>query len=136
MNRVGRWGWVRTIGAGLTLAGTAVVFVLLIFPTSAAADHGNACKTDDGSVQIFSFTPHKAKAGSDTVVTIYGQHLDVVEDVILGGTTAKNQSNIDNFTYVDNTIQFTVPADAHSGKIAVGTTTSPCLAWSGSSLRV
>src|SRR6476660_10059628 len=124
MNRVGRWGWVRTIGAGLTLAGTAVVFVLLIFPTSAAADHGNACKTDDGSVQIFSFTPHKAKAGSNTVVTVLGQHLNVVEDVILGGTTGKNQSNI-TFTNVGDTIEFTVPADAHSGKIAVGTTTSP-----------
>ena len=128
-----KWvGW-KGIGAVLTLAGAIVGLVVLILPTSAFGGPGCGGST----MRIFNFDPPSAKAGSNTVVTIYGANLKEAEDSVWVGPKG-NQTPTSSFTYANNVITFTVPTGAVSGPIALASTShNPgCMTFSQRSLRV
>jgi len=123
------WGRLRAVGAVLTLALAITATVVLLVPTTASGR--TACPGIGSRIGISKFDPHAAKAGSNTVVTVWGSHLGEVSDVAVG---PKGKQTFVKFDYSDNTIQFTVPSDAVSGPIYIQSCTSS--AWSKSSLRV
>src|SRR5207248_1449282 len=87
-----KWvGW-KGIGAVLTLAGAIVGLVVLILPTSAFGGPGCGGST----MRIFNFDPPSAKAGSNTVVTIYGANLKEAEDSVWVGPKG-NQTPTSSF---------------------------------------
>jgi hypothetical protein len=90
-----------------------------------------ACPGFGSRIGISKFDPHAAKAGSNTLVTVWGSHLGEVIDVAVG---PKGKQTFVKFDYSDSTIQFTVPSDAVSGPIFIESCTAS--AWSKSSLRV
>jgi hypothetical protein len=126
---IGGRGRLRAAGAVLTLAGAITAVVVLLIPTTASGR--TACPGFGSRVGISKFDPHAAKAGSNTLVTVWGSHLGEVIGVAVG---PKGKQTFVKFDYSDNTIQFTVPSDAVSGPIFIESCTSS--AWSKSSLRV
>jgi len=126
---ISRRGRLRAVGAVLTLAGAITAVVVLLVPTTASGR--TACPGIGSRIGISKFDPHAAKAGSNTVVTVWGSHLGEVSDVAAG---PKGKQTFVMFGYSNNAIQFTVPSDAVSGPIYIQSCTSS--AWSKSSLRV
>ena len=126
---IGGRGRLRAAGAVLTLAGAITAIIVLLVPTTASGR--TACPGIGSRIGISKFDPHAAKAGSNTVVTVWGSHLHEVSDVAVG---PKGKQTFVVFTYGDNAIHFTVPSDAVSGPIYIQSCTSS--AWSKSSLRV
>jgi hypothetical protein len=109
-------------GATVNAAGTIITFTL-----PATATNGVLSMTARGGVgtsnllivqanpTITSFTPTSAGAGVGAVVTVTGRNFVNVTDVTVGGVAAP-------FTVVNaNTLTFTVPAGAATGRIIVGT---------------
>ena len=138
--RLRRWGWVRTAGAALTLAGTTVVFVILILPTSAFAGAAPYC-AGDNTIRIFSFSPNGAKAGSDgsdSQITVLGANFqEEVTNLYIG--LGKKQVEVSTWTSIgDNTILFNVPPGATTGKLVVASSSgnASCMAISKRDLRV
>jgi len=112
--RAGRPGLVRKVVAFLTLAVAVTVAVVLLLPPAASSK--SACPGIHSRVRIKGFDPPKAKAGSDTVVTVWGSHLDEVLSMAVG---PKGRLTYVMFVHADNVLQFEVPADAVSGPIWV-----------------
>jgi hypothetical protein len=96
-----RFGWVRSVGALLTLIGVAVVFVVVILPTTAFGSSksakGGSCK-----IRFKSFTTDKAFTTDDSdernAVAIFGSNLDRVDEVAFGG---KGQWIAGSFSFID-----------------------------------
>jgi hypothetical protein len=102
-----KFGWVRSIGAVLTLVGVAVVFVVVILPTtalgSAKSAKGGSCKT-----KFKSFTTDKAFRSDEdnpgeedaSVVAIFGSNLDHVDAVQFGGPSGKEWISASSWTFI------------------------------------
>ena len=113
------WGWARSVGAALTLAGTTVVFVLLILPATASAGHAPYCEGDN-TLRIMNFTPNHAKAGSNQAVEIFGANfIEEATNVYIG--VGKKQVEVTDWSNDgDNTITInSIPSGATTGKIVV-----------------
>jgi hypothetical protein len=135
-----RFGWVRSIGASLTLAGVAVVFVVVILPTTAFGSSksakGGSCKT-----KFKSFSTDKAVRddNSQAGVAIFGSNLDHVDNVQFKGLSGSKIDYINASTWeYDNGYIVADPAlDSLGvpGKIRLVDTTGPgtCYAYSSSS---
>jgi hypothetical protein len=128
VQRARRRGLLRSIAAGLTLAGAIAAVAVLAVPTASGK---SACPGIGSRVRINGFDPHKAKAGSNTEVMVWGSHLGEVSDVYIG---PKGKQTHVHFKYIDNKIFFHVPDNAVSGPIQIVSCTSSD--WSHSSLRV
>src|SRR6476619_8085857 len=90
-------GRLRAVGAVLTLAGAITAIVVLLVPTTASGRA--ACPGFGSRIGISKFDPHAAKAGSNTVVTVWGSHLGEVSDVAVG---PKGKQTFVVFTYSHN----------------------------------
>jgi hypothetical protein len=137
-DRFRRWGWVRSVGAALTLAGTTLVFVLLILPATASAGHAPFC-ANDNTLRIQNFTPNHAKAGSNQEVMIFGANFqEEAVDVFIG--VGKKQVEVTDWDSIgDNTIVIhSIPSDATTGKLVVASSSPPngCMAISKKMLRI
>jgi hypothetical protein len=83
-----RFGWARSIGAFLTLVGVALVFVVVILPTtafgSARSAKGGPCQFTFKSFSIDKTARENEGAGA---VAIYGSKLYNVDDVQFKGVS-------------------------------------------------
>ncbi len=92
MKRVlARFGWVRSTVAALTLAGVAVVFLVVILPTAFGSSKASkkTCK-----IRFKSFSTDKAfltqdDPGEKGAVAIFGSNLHSVDQVQFGGSAGK-----------------------------------------------
>ena len=113
---------VAILGATVNATGTAISFTLPLTATngvlSITARGGVGTSTlfqVDAAPTITSFTPTSAGAGVGAVVTITGRNFVNVTDVSVSALSAP-------FTVVNaNTITFTVPAGATTGRLAIST---------------
>ena len=143
--RVRRWGWVRSVGTALTLAGAIVVFVVLILPATATAGHPRYC-AGDNTLRIFGFSPNKGKVGADgdnAQITLLGANFhEEAVDILIGNSKGKGVlvSTWDFANPVDNTIIFTIPDGAPTGAQHIIVQTSSgsagCMAISKSTIRI
>ena len=124
-----RRGLLRSIAAGLILAGAITAVVVLFLPATASGR--SACPGFGHRPTIKKFDPHKAKVGSNTPVTIWGSHLGDVHTVLVG---PKGNQTAQTFQNIGDTIVFTVQVGTVDGRIQVIACGGS--AWSGSSLRV
>jgi hypothetical protein len=98
-----RFGWARSIGALLTLVGVAVVFVVVILPTTAFGSSKAAkggCK-----ISFKKFSTEKDARDDDgadetSTVAIYGSNLDRVDRVQFGGPSNEAWITASSFTFV------------------------------------
>jgi IPT/TIG domain len=137
-DRLRRWGWVRSIGGVLTLAGTTLVFVLLILPATASAGHGPYCDGDN-TIRIQNFTPNHAKAGSNQEVMIFGANFNEESEAVFIGLGKKQVEVTDWDSIGDNTIVInSIPSDATTGKLVVASSSGMdgCLAISKKKLVI
>jgi len=141
--RARRWGWVRTIGAALTLAGATVVFVVLILPATATAGHPPYC-AGDNTLRIFSFSPNKGKVGADganSQITLLGANFqEEAVEVLIGNSKGKGVL-VSTWTSIgDNTILLNIPDGAPTGAQHIIVQTSSgstgCMAISKSTIRI
>jgi hypothetical protein len=116
-----RFGWVRSIGAGLTLASSAVVFVVLILPTIASGASKGTCP-----ITITGFTPTKGHANTiypddnATQVTIMGKGLGQVDQVYFSAGKGSQLAYASTWdTYSGGVIKAEVGYYARTGKITL-----------------
>ena len=127
-----RW---RRVLAFLTLTGVAALVAVLIVP-AASSSRAQRCFSNK-KLEIFRFYPHFAKAGSNTVVHVDGSNLGVVVYVAIG---PKGNQTTTPFNHVGDSLEFTVPAAAVTGKIFIQECGPPVgpphTAWSDTVLHV
>jgi hypothetical protein len=117
MSRFRSFGWVRSIGATLTLVGVAIVVVVVILPTAA---FGSAKAAKGGCKIAFkSFSNAKEFRPSDDsagVVAIFGSNLDRVDQVYFGGPAEKQWIPAEEWDYHSSGQYITAePADESVG---------------------
>lgn len=130
--------WLKSIGAALMLAGTAVVFVVLFLPTGAAARSTPVC-TLEASIKGFQFIDKAHDVFGDTdgstdssfgYVAIYmsdASHVHLVWFRAAKGTSGVNGWVASSSVWGDsgaNTLYAEVPGNAAKGKIRVSNASS------------
>jgi hypothetical protein len=127
--------WRRHAAAFLALTGTAALIAVIMAP-AASSSRAQRCLSNK-KLEIFRFDPHFAKAGSNTVVHVDGSNLGVVALVEIG---PKGRQTFTPFTHVGDSLEFTVPMGAVTGKIFIQEcgplVGAPHTAWSDAVLHV
>ena len=125
----------KHVAAFLGLTGMAALVAILMAP-AASSSRAQRCQSNK-KLEIFRFDPHFAKAGSNTVVHVDGSNLGVVDLVEIG---PKGRQTFTPFTHVGDSLEFTVPKGAVTGKIFIQEcgppVGAPHTAWSDAVLHV
>jgi hypothetical protein len=129
VQRPRRWGPLRSIAAGVAFAGAIAAVAVLLVPTTAFGK--SACAGFGTRIRIAGFSPNVAKAGSSTLVTVWGSHLNDASSVFVGPKGRQTQMFA---AHMGDELVFSVPSNTVSGPIEAVSCSST--AWSTRSLRV